>query len=123
MPRFVILEHRWDGVHWDVMLESGDALRTWAVDAPIASGVLLPARALADHRLAYLDYEGPISGDRGTVRRLDRGTYEAKVWTPDRVVVVLASDRFAGEAEFRAQDSGGSAGSLAGWTFRLGNVV
>jgi hypothetical protein len=30
---------------------------------------------LADHRLAYLDYEGPVSGDRGIVRRLDTGTF------------------------------------------------
>jgi len=26
-----------------------------------------------DHRLEYLDYEGVVSGNRGIVRRLDRG--------------------------------------------------
>src|SRR4051794_23591291 len=43
MPRFVLLEHRRDGVHWDFMIEAGPALRTWAIDAPIAPEVPLPA--------------------------------------------------------------------------------
>ncbi len=29
--RFVILEHQWNGVHWDLMLEQGGVLRTWAL--------------------------------------------------------------------------------------------
>jgi hypothetical protein len=49
MPRFVVLEHRWNGVHWDFMLERGGVLRTWAVDAPIVAGEEVPARSLADH--------------------------------------------------------------------------
>ena len=39
MPRFVLLEHHWDGVHWDLMLDVGAVLRTWAIDAPIVPGV------------------------------------------------------------------------------------
>ncbi len=59
MPRFVVLEHVWNGVHWDFMLECGEVLRTWAIDAPIVAGQRpVPARALADHRRIYLDYEG-----------------------------------------------------------------
>ena len=38
MPRFVLLEHVWNGVHWDFMLEAGDVLRTWAIDQPIVAG-------------------------------------------------------------------------------------
>ncbi len=87
MRRFVVLEHRWDGVHWDLMFEDGDVLRTWAIDVPIAAGVELPARALGDHRRIYLDYEGEISGGRGSVRRFDRGFYEPLLWTPERVRV------------------------------------
>ena len=66
MPRFVILEHHWNGVHWDLMLEVDDRLRTWALDAPIAPGMDVPARRLPDHRAVYLDYEGAISGGRGS---------------------------------------------------------
>jgi hypothetical protein len=123
VPRYVILEHTWRGVHWDVMLETGDSLRTWAIDTPIVPCTVLPARALPNHRLAYLDYEGPVSRGRGSVRRLDHGTFSVRVWSPAHVVVLLEGGHFAGEAELLAQESGGSDGSLGGWTFRLGNVI
>jgi len=57
MPRFALLEYHWDGVHWDLLLDVGEALRTWAIDTPIVAGVTLPVRALGDHRRVYLDYE------------------------------------------------------------------
>ena len=44
MPRFALLEHHWDGIHWDLMLDDGSVLRTWAIDAPIEEwGRALPA--------------------------------------------------------------------------------
>jgi hypothetical protein len=118
--RFVVLEHRWNGVHWDVMLETGGHLRTWAVDAPIVPGQELPARSLPDHRLAYLTYEGPISGDRGQVRRIDAGTYSALEWSPGRVRVALAGAQLVGEATLYRIDSESPASSP--WKFRLGKV-
>jgi hypothetical protein len=120
MPRFVLLEHRRDGVHWDLMLEAGGALRTWALQAPIAgpSG-RVPARALPDHRLAYLDYEGEISGGRGTVRRVDRGTYRVRDWSPERVRVRLEGDQVKGEVVLERDDSGDDG---LGWAFGWGNV-
>jgi hypothetical protein len=121
MRRFVVLEHRWEGVHWDLMLDVGDALRTWAIDAPIVAGADLPARALPDHRLAYLDYEGEVSGGRGTVRRIDRGTYVPRVWTADRVRVELSGDQLVGEAELRRVGAGPIEKPCA-WVFRLGNL-
>lgn len=124
MPRFVVLEHRWDGVHWDLMLERGERLRTWAIDAPIVVGVDLPARSLADHRPIYLDYEGEISGGRGTVRRLDRGQYADLLWTPDLVRVRLAGTQLVGGAELRRLVEGESdPGSRERWVVRLGKVV
>jgi len=30
MPRFAVLEHRRDGVHWDFLLEHGEVLRRWS---------------------------------------------------------------------------------------------
>jgi hypothetical protein len=45
------------------------------VDA-LKPGARLNAERIADHRPMYLDYEGPISGDRGRVVRLARGTIE-----------------------------------------------
>jgi DNA polymerase Ligase (LigD) len=116
--RFVLLEHRWEGVHWDFMLEHGEALRTWAIDRPVVAGVDLPARALPDHRKVYLDYEGEVSGNRGSVRRVDWGVYALSVWEEDRVRVRLEGAQLAGEVELCQV---GSADGVS-WTFRLGNV-
>ncbi|MFO1094461.1 MAG: DNA polymerase ligase N-terminal domain-containing protein [Planctomycetaceae bacterium] len=75
MPRYVILTHDHPFPHWDLMLESGGVLRTWRLLNEPATGRRVPAERLADHRLKYLDYEGPVSGGRGIVARWDYGTY------------------------------------------------
>ncbi len=120
MPRFVVLEHDWNGIHYDLMLEpeGGGPLRTWALDRFPAIGPAIGARALPDHRPAYLDYEGPISGDRGRVRRVDRGDYVVVRWTPDRVRVRLEGATVRGIAELRRA---GGAADPTDWTFRLGS--
>ncbi len=119
MPRYVILEHRWNGVHWDFMLERGETLRTWALGSPIGSNQELPARPLGDHRRVYLDYEGDISGGRGTVRRVDAGRYRVIEWSADRVRVRLSGGQLVGDVELFASspDSEGA----ASWTCRTGN--
>lgn len=83
MARFVILEHDHPFLHWDFMLEAGDVLRTWRLAEPPAPGKAVRAEFLADHRRKYLDYEGPVSGNRGTVKRWDAGTYEGDL--PDEI--------------------------------------
>ena len=100
-------------------------LRTWAVDAPVVAGVDLPARALPDHRAAYLDYEGPVSGDRGTVRRWDEGTYRALEWAAGRVVVELAGRQLAGRLELRrtGPEGAGASETERSWSCRLGGKV
>ena len=50
----------------------------------MAAGQRLLAQRIDDHRPAYLDYEGPVSGDRGTVRLLTRGTVISWQTTGDR---------------------------------------
>jgi hypothetical protein len=57
------------------MLEMGDVLKTWALAQEPQPGRPCTAESLPDHRPAYLDYEGPISGGRGHVTRWDHGTY------------------------------------------------
>ncbi len=120
MPRFVLLEHQWNGVHWDLMLEAGESLRTWAVDAPIVPDVELSARALPNHRAVYLDYEGPISGGRGTVRRVDSGSFESIEWRDDLVQVRLEGRQLVGIAvlwRIGIDPAGGSR-----WSLRVGKV-
>lgn len=89
MPRFVLLYHECPPSfdkpsHWDLMLERDGVLLTWRLSALPApwgdeAGVgfeRIDATRLADHRVAYLDYEGPISGERGSVTRVDGGEYD-----------------------------------------------
>jgi hypothetical protein len=82
MPRrFVIQFHDApSGAHYDLMLEDGAALATWRLASmPAGDGSRGPmeARKLADHRLAYLSYQGPVSGGRGAVRIVESGTWVA----------------------------------------------
>ena len=75
MPRFVILTHDFPELHWDLMLEQGEVLRTWRLAERPVAGMLIEAEALANHRRHYLDYEGPVSGGRGSVTRFASGNY------------------------------------------------
>jgi hypothetical protein len=102
MPRFVVLCHESShAVHFDFMLEAGEVLKTWALPQPPQPGVEMACTALADHRLAYLDYEGPISGDRGSVTRWDFGQYAVERQTATQWVVTLASEKLNGTATLR----------------------
>ena len=91
MPRFALLIHDSPrGLHYDFFLEDGEVLKTWALPHLPEPGCEIPCEALADHRPLYLDYEGPISGGRGTVARWDQGTYSIELWTDDEIIVELA---------------------------------
>src|SRR5579859_7714207 len=103
MPRYVILQHDHPELHWDLMLQAGDKLRTWRLaKAPIKPGEAIEATAIGDHRLMYLDYEGPISGGRGRVVRWDQGNYEEEIsgiiGSDQRVVIGLVGKRVIGKA-------------------------
>ena len=99
MPRFVILRHDSpQGVHFDFMLEAGGVLKTWALPQPPQAGVEIECNALGDHRLAYLDYEGPISGERGAVTRWDRGNYTIERQSDAEWTVELAGETLKGQA-------------------------
>ncbi len=82
MPRFAILEHIGApddpaGRHFDLLLEAGEACRTWRLaTVPEPGGPSVAAVELARHRLAWLDIEeSDVSGGRGHARRVDAGTY------------------------------------------------
>jgi hypothetical protein len=96
MPRFVILHHDWPTPHWDFLLEAGPVLRAWRLLSEPAAGRTVPAEPNADHRPFYLDYEGPVSGDRGTVRRWDSGTFDLLADTAERVEVELRGTKITG---------------------------
>jgi hypothetical protein len=96
MPRFAILSHDHPTPHWDLFLEAGPVLRSWRLLAPLAVGTAVPAEPAPDHRLLYIDYEGPVSGDRGSVTRVDAGAFAWEADTSHRLAVRLTGQRFTG---------------------------
>ena len=74
------------------MLEVGPALRTWALAEEPAIGKRVRAEPLPDHRLAYLDYEGEISGGRGSVRRVEWGEFRVLRQGEDELVFEMRGE-------------------------------
>lgn len=115
--RYALLRHECpadyrDGPHWDLLLERAGLddehrLAAWSLLAlpaawssalqltPTSAVEVVDAVALPDHRALYLDYEGPVSGDRGEVTRVAGGTMtwlsanEVKLLAPGPLVGVL----------------------------------
>jgi hypothetical protein len=80
--RFVVLHHQLPAAgerpsHFDLMLEQVDGLRTYALSQWPPDRRPQSVLALPIHDRRYLDYEGPVSHDRGTVRRIASGTYRS----------------------------------------------
>lgn len=96
MPRFVILEHDHPELHWDLMLEAGAVLWTWRLSAPPGIAQRIHALRTFDHRTLYLDYEGPISGDRGSVVRREKGTFSWDMQSDERIQVKLVGEVLRG---------------------------
>src|SRR5262245_24230462 len=112
MPRFVILEHDHPSLHWDLMLESSEKLLTWRLaETPVVNKTIV-ASPLPDHRVLYLDYEGEVSGGRGSVRRWDSGEYEWIRRTDEELAMRLSSRRVHGIVHLCRVSSGG-------WRFEL----
>jgi hypothetical protein len=104
MPRFVILEHDHPRLHWDLLLEDGDHLRGWRLAEPPRTGGMIAAEAMPDHRLFYLDHEGPVSGGRGEVRRWDAGEYALHRSDESGLGLHLEGGRFCGQVRLQRQN-------------------
>lgn len=123
-------------VHWDWLFEpetvetaAESKLITWATDPLDQADWLtdsVPALRLPDHRRIYLDYEGEIDGDRGTVRQLATGRYELLGQTKSCFqanLIFTSADSHAGprgiRVEFHHSPSGDNSMASA-WTLRTG---
>jgi hypothetical protein len=106
MPRYVILEHDHPALHWDLMLEAGEVLRTWKLAECPRPDRAVSAELSADHRRVYLDYEGPISGNRGHVLRWDFGSFSWIENQADAVTVSLEGQRLRGIARLECDGKG-----------------
>lgn len=108
MPRFVVLEHDWPGPHLDLFLEAGAVLQAWRLPAhfsPETPSIIYPN---SPHRRHYLDYEGVVSGARGSVKRWDCGEYE---WCEHLRTAYFSGRKLVGLFAWQ-QDT------LGNWTFQ-----
>jgi hypothetical protein len=73
---YVVLHHT--GIadpHFDLMLLAPgcEKLLTWRITTPPTHWPPISAERIADHRKDYLTFEGEISNNRGTVKRVAQG--------------------------------------------------
>jgi hypothetical protein len=129
MPRYVVLHHQLsegqrlrresqaiDEVsdsHFDWMFENNEALWTWATASypPLEQPIPLPATKLADHRKAYLTKEGAVSGNRGSVTRVEEGEFDLVRCEADHYIFALRGPR-PGYAVFQRTRSGENSSEL-----------
>src|SRR3954466_7601408 len=97
MPRFVVLDHDWPHPHRDLLLEREGVLKAWRLPAAFDLTSPVPAEPNFDHRLIYLDYEGPLSGDRGAVRRWDAGELVWEAFGEEEIRVRLRGTYLRGQ--------------------------
>ena len=101
-PIFVVQRHDARRLHYDLRLERGGALASWAVPKgiPRDPGQRHLAVHVEDHPLEYATFEGEIPAGQygaGTVEIWDRGTYELLEEKKDGGLTVrLAGERLRG---------------------------
>ena len=89
--RYVVLHHTGiENPHFDLMLDQSldSELSTWRLPhwPPLPGDAFMP---LTKHRRDYLEYEGPVSGNRGQVKRIAAGHYTVVEQPGEKLVVAL----------------------------------
>ena len=99
--RFVFLIHDHPAPHCDILLQEGGRLLSWSGEpgCHCRTGAAVVQRP--DHRLLYLDYEGPVSENRGQVVRIDGGNLTWIDCSPELVRVNLQGKHHQGVLELK----------------------
>jgi len=102
--RFALLLHEHsekpESRHQDLLLEMDLSLFALKISPPVADFRRgFGALRHFDHRKLYLDYEGPISGDRGFVVRIDGGEILGRV-SPEGFELELRGSELCGHYRF-----------------------
>jgi len=98
---FVIHQHHARRLHWDLRLERGGVLVSWALPRGVPKDPADNHLAVhtEDHPLEYAEFAGTIPAGEygaGEVRIFDRGRYETEKWRDDEVIVRFAGERVTG---------------------------
>jgi DNA ligase D-like protein (predicted ligase)/DNA ligase D-like protein (predicted 3'-phosphoesterase) len=98
---YVIQEHRSRRLHYDLRLENGGVLKSWAVPKGMPETTREPRLAVEteDHPYEYATFEGEIPKGQygaGTVKIWDKGHYEPKLWEDDKIEFTLDGEHFKG---------------------------
>jgi DNA ligase D-like protein (predicted 3'-phosphoesterase) len=98
---YVIQKHRATHLHWDLRLQEGGVLKSWAVpkEPPVELGVKRLAVQVEDHPLEYASFKGTIPAGQfgaGTVEIWDSGTYRVLETTPAKLWIEISGTRLVG---------------------------
>ncbi len=112
---FVVHEHHAAHLHYDLRLEMGGVLRSWAVpkEPPEKEGVKRLAIQTEDHPLEYADFEGTIPEGMygaGTVKIWDKGQFIVEEEKDKELLFELRGKKLIGryaliKTRFRGKDS------------------
>jgi hypothetical protein len=97
--RFAVLSHDWPSPHFDLLIEHRNACRTWRLPLWPLPETPIAVERIADHRSIYLTYEGPVSGNRGTVMRVDAGEIHGLTVDDLSVTATLVGRHWRGTIE------------------------
>ncbi len=91
-PVYVIQRHESKKSHYDLRLQFGNVLKSWAIpkEPPTKENEKRLAINVEDHDLDYANFEGTIEEGYGAgkVEIWDKGNYELESLKPDRKIVI-----------------------------------
>ena len=100
MPIFVIQFHQAKKDHWDLRLEIGGMLKSWALpkQPPRTKGMKRLAIQVEDHLRSYANFQGEIKEGygKGTVVIWDQGKFHLIEQTPKKLEFELQGTKLRG---------------------------
>ena len=101
MPIYVIQKHKATHLHFDLRLQKGNILKSWALPKrpPGRSGIKRLAVQVPDHAKSYASFEGKIEKGygKGIVKIWDKGSYRPISIKPGKWVVDIRGKRLKGK--------------------------
>ncbi len=112
---FVVHEHHASRLHYDLRLEIGGVLRSWAVpkEPPVEEGIRRLAIQTEDHPIEYATFEGTIPEGMygaGTVKIWDKGEFVLEEEKDKELLFELKGKKMTGryaliKTRFKGKDS------------------